>query len=260
MSTYLFEHNWTEERRRLALLEHVFDPGTEAHLGRIPLAEGASCLEIGAGAGSVARWLCERVGPDGWVVATDLDTGFLEQLPEKNLEVRRHDIVADELEEGAFDLVHSRLVLDHLPTREQVVRRLAEAVRPGGWLVAECFDWSSLVAAPACSGGDLMSRVISALPLVFPPGAPECGRGVPGMFRAAGLTDVGAEGQVHVGIGGTPAAAFWQVTLAALREPVLGTGALTAAEFDAAAASCDDEGLCFLFPTLVTTWGRRPLE
>ena len=77
-----------------------------------------------------------------------------EQLTEKNLEVRRHDIVADELEEDAFDLVHSRLVLDHLPEREQVVQPMAAALRPGGWLVLESFDWSSLrrpppAAAPA---------------------------------------------------------------------------------------------------------------
>ncbi|MGH8990621.1 MAG: class I SAM-dependent methyltransferase, partial [Acidimicrobiia bacterium] len=132
MSNYLFEHSWDEERRRLALLEQVFDPGTEEHLGRIPLPLGAQCLEVGAGAGSIARWLCDRVGPDGRVVATDLDTGFLEQLTEKNLEVRRHDIVSDGLEEEAFDLIHSRLVLDHLPALQAVVKRMAAALRPGG--------------------------------------------------------------------------------------------------------------------------------
>ena len=86
MSTYLFEHTWEQGRRRLDLLEQVFDPGTFDHLARLPLAAGSRCLEVGAGAGSVARWLCGRVGPGGRVVATDLDTEFLETLTEANLE------------------------------------------------------------------------------------------------------------------------------------------------------------------------------
>ena len=40
MSTYLFEHTWDEERRRLDLLEAVFDPGTHESLGRVPGISG----------------------------------------------------------------------------------------------------------------------------------------------------------------------------------------------------------------------------
>jgi SAM-dependent methyltransferase len=261
VSTYLFEHDWDVERRRLDLLEQVFDRGTQDHLGRVPLPRGGHCLEVGAGAGSVARWLCEQVGPDGRVVATDLDTGFLELLAERNLEVRRHDIVADELEEEAFDLVHARLVLEHLPQRDGVLGRLVSALRPGGWLVLEDFDWSSLVAGPACTGGDLLARAFEALRVVFPAAgaATDYGRCLPLAFRAAGLVDVGAEGRVHVGLGGTPAAAWWQLVLAKLGPPIVGTGLLSAAEFDDVIRVCDDDGFSFLFPTLVTTWGRRPL-
>ncbi|MDQ1502768.1 MAG: hypothetical protein QOD57_495, partial [Actinomycetota bacterium] len=93
MSPYLFGHDWEQERRRLDLLEQVFDLATQDYLGRLPLPAGGHCLEVGAGAGSVAAWLCNQVGADGRVVATDLGTDFLETLTEKNLEVRRHDIV-----------------------------------------------------------------------------------------------------------------------------------------------------------------------
>lgn len=260
MSTYLFEHAWDQEQRRLELLEQVFDPATVELLGRVPLPLGAQCLEIGAGAGSIALWLCDRVGPDGTVVATDLDTGLLETLTEKNLEVRRHDIVSDDLEEGVFDLVHSRLVLDHLPEREQVIHRMASALRPGGWLVLEDFDWSSLVTAATCTHGDLLARVHEAMKIVFPVGAPECGRLLPAALRAAGLVEVGAEGRVQVGLGGTPAAAWWQLSLAALRQPLLDTGKFTDSEVYDALRACDDEGFCLLLPTMITAWGRRPLE
>ena len=262
MSTYLFEHTWEQERRRLDLLEQVFDPGTVEHLGRIPLPAGGRCLEVGAGAGSIARWMCERVGPEGWVVATDLDTGFLEQLTEKNLEVRRHDIVADELEEDAYDLVHSRLVLDHLPACRQALKRMAAALRPGGWMVQEVFDWSSLVVSAACTGAELHSKLHDSLRDVFAAiGAGLAfGRNVPHEYLAAGLVDVGAEGRVHVALPGTPAGAWWQMSLTALREPLLRTGRMSEAELDEALAACEEDGYCTLYPTLVTVWGRRPLR
>jgi hypothetical protein len=49
-----------------------------------------------------------RVGPSGQVLATDLDPRFLDDHGHDNLEVRRHEITADPLPEGLFDLVHSR--------------------------------------------------------------------------------------------------------------------------------------------------------
>lgn len=259
MSDYVFPHEWEHERRRLDVLEQVFDPPTFDALGRVPIPDGGQCLEVGAGAGSIVRWLCDRVGPNGGVVATDLDTDFLETLEERNLEVRRHDIVADELEEGAFDLVHARLVLVHLPEREQVVAKLAAALRPGGWLVLEDFDFSSLVVGAGCPSGDLMARVHEAVPALFPADARECGRLLPAALRAAGLVDIAAEGRLHVGLRGTPVATWWQLSLAALRLKFVGTGLLTEAEVLEAIRTCDDEGFCIFLPTMVTVWGRSPL-
>ena len=46
----------------------------------LDLAPGARCLEAGGGRGSIARWLCEYVGPAGRVTATNLETGFLSEL------------------------------------------------------------------------------------------------------------------------------------------------------------------------------------
>ena len=260
MSTYLFEHSGEQERRRLDLLEQVFDPGTTEHLGRIQLPPGAQCLEVGAGAGSIARWLCNRVGPNGRVVATDLDTGFLEQLTEKNLEVRRHDILSDELEAETFDLIHSRLVLDFFPERQdEVVARLVSALRPGGWLVLEDFDWSTLPAIPASAQRGLLVKVHDALEAVFPAGTPAVGRGLPLALRAAGLVDVGADGRVQVGLSGSAAAAWWQLTVLALRPRLLDTGLVSEAEFDGSLEAIDDDGFCFLLPTMITARGRRPL-
>jgi len=73
-------------------------------------------LPVGAGAGSVARWLADVVGPGGEVVATDVSTIHLDGFERPNLEVREHDILVDPLPEGRFDLIHARLLVEHLGT------------------------------------------------------------------------------------------------------------------------------------------------
>jgi SAM-dependent methyltransferase len=101
-----------QARRRLTLLEEWHDPASIARLRALGVTSGWRCLEAGAGAGSIARWLCKQVGPEGRVVAVDLEPGLLEELPHgENLEIHRVDLVRDPLPQGGFDLVHTRAVL-----------------------------------------------------------------------------------------------------------------------------------------------------
>src|SRR5687767_11306018 len=99
---YAFDNAWELERERLRGLELRLDPATIRHLETIGVGAGWTCLEIGGGGGSIARWLARRVGPSGRVVATDLDPRFLEALGEPNLEARRHDVATDDLPPNAF--------------------------------------------------------------------------------------------------------------------------------------------------------------
>jgi SAM-dependent methyltransferase len=134
---YTFDNVWVQARARLGLLESVCDPGSIRHLERIGVAAGWQYLEVGAGGGSIAAWLCENVGPTGHVLATDLDTRFLDRLDSPNLAVRRHDITVEALPDAAFDLVYARLVLLHLPERDRGSRSMIGALKPGGWLLVE---------------------------------------------------------------------------------------------------------------------------
>src|SRR5438128_259334 len=102
------------ERERLGYLRQMCDPVTMRRLEALDVAEGWRCLEVGAGDGSVACWLAARVGPQGRVVATDINPRFLHNLAVPNLEVRHHHIVNDDLERAHYDLVHCRAVLGHL--------------------------------------------------------------------------------------------------------------------------------------------------
>lgn len=122
------------ERERLRLLEVWGDPHTRDVLGATGLAPDWRCLELGAGSGSVARWLAGR-SPDGGVVAVDSDTRYLRDDLPPNLDVRAEDIRVLDLEPASFDLVHSRLTFCHLPERTRLVRTAAGWLRPGGTLV-----------------------------------------------------------------------------------------------------------------------------
>ncbi len=77
---YLFTHEDKAEREHLAAIEAGLDRVTIECLEKIGVGEGWRCLEIGAGAGSIAEWFCRRVGPNGKVVATELQTKFLEAI------------------------------------------------------------------------------------------------------------------------------------------------------------------------------------
>ena len=133
---YAYDHAWTQERIRLAGLESALDPGTHAHLLRLGVGPGRRCLEIGAGGGAIALWLAEHVLPNGKVVATDLETDFLEQQAARSpaLEVLRHDITVEDLPTD-FDLVHARWLVQWLPDKRQALRRMLAALRPGGVLL-----------------------------------------------------------------------------------------------------------------------------
>ena len=63
MSSYVFDQTWKREHARLRALEDAFDGASIRHLAERGVGAGWRCLEVGCGAGSVARWLAERVGP-----------------------------------------------------------------------------------------------------------------------------------------------------------------------------------------------------
>jgi len=259
MARYLFDHGWELELHRLHLLESVFDPGTIHHLEAVGTGPGWRCLEVGAGAGSMVRWLCSRVGPAGRVVATDLDTGFLASLEEPNLAVMRHDVVADDLEEGAFDLIHARLVLEHLPERDLALKRLVAALAPGGVLVLEEFDWSSLHCPPGPSA-ELFDQVMAAAQdfMESTGYSGTFGRSLTVAFRAQGLVDIGAEGRVIVAVAGSPATEWWRLSAERMSEGIAARGGASRSDLDRFFSLLDTEGFSFLYPALIAAWGRRP--
>src|SRR3954464_3635905 len=121
---YALDSAWHAERDRLDSLTSLYDARTLELCERLPAPprrRGARAGGGGAGAGpgSRAAALAERVGPAGRVTALDADARFLAPLESERLAVVKADLTAAPLPARRFDLVHARLVLEHLPQRDR---------------------------------------------------------------------------------------------------------------------------------------------
>lgn len=258
---YTFDNDWHSERQRLAALEAWLDPGTIRHLEACGVDKGWHCLEVAAGGGSIADWLCRQVGTSGHVVATDINTRFLEVLDHPHLEVRRHHVLVDALPESTFDLVHARLILAHLPAGNQAVQHLLAALKPGGWIVLEEMDFVSFTPADSdASIVSLFDKMMAAHHLVLRKRGfdPFFGRQVFGQLRSQGLMDLGTQGRASLCCGRSAQATALRLTFEQLREELLATGMLTPQELEQGLALFDDPGFTFLSQLTIATWGRRP--
>ena len=244
---------------RFQALSEMFDAATKRHLGRRGLRQGWHCLEAGAGGGSIAFWLSKRVGSTGRVVATDIDTQFLRPEKAQNLEIWRHDITRDPLPKDAFDLVHTRMMLIHLPERDQVLKRLLAALKPGGWLIAEEFDGLSLLPNPTISPGELMLKTYQAMQRLNKDRRVDgrYGRLLLGRFRALRLKEIAAEGRIFMVQKGSAAARLLRASYELRRTAMLQAGYLTERQFDRDIESMENSQFMMPSPILWTAAGRK---
>ncbi|MFC9975289.1 class I SAM-dependent methyltransferase [Spirillospora sp. NPDC127200] len=243
------------ERDRLALLGEVFDPLSTATLTRLGIAPTARCLEVGAGGGSIARWLGERV-PQGEVVATDVNDALLESLSGPNIVALRHDVTSDTFPVGSFDLIHARFVLSHLPDRLNVLSRMSGWLRPGGVLMIESFSWFPIDGSPSAVYREAMSRWSDLILRTIGTDS-RWSRGLPGLLGEVGLRDLGAETVTQHLQGGGRLAEFWWQTLRMSRRQLIGGGYLTERQLDNVRRLLRDPDFWDLAPALTQAWGRR---
>jgi trans-aconitate methyltransferase len=253
---YAFPHSATAERRRLELLEERLDPLTQRRIKALGLAPGARCLEIGGGHGSIARWLCEHVGPDGHVAATDMDIGFLSELSLSNLDVLRHDVTIEEFPRNSFDLVHARAVLMHIPDRMAVLDRMVSWLAPRGWLLVEDCDFGMWQA----DFDSIWAAHPGAWHEAFPNGSQSQGRALLRQIHRLGLQDIGADAELDIVKPHTALSEFYRLSFAAMADRLVSSGVITAAEEARLEARIDEPdflGCGFVF---IGAWGHRPAE
>lgn len=256
------DHEATEELTRLKLIEQFNDPSTVRQLDAIGVANGWRCLEVGAGAGSVARWLSQRVGAGGNVVAADLDVRHLGDITARNVEVRRCDITQDPLEPSSYDLVHARSVLTHLRDPLSVLNRVTAALKPGGWLMIEDVDNGTVESAdpthPLAAAFDLCAQ--ARIQFLLAAGVMDLryGRKLPVHMEALQLTDAGNEAVALVGRGGTPMSQLMIRSFGPMDDAMVASGAVAQSDVVDAQRAFADPSFLYRGGLIVAVWGRKP--
>ena len=230
MSDYIFED--AESRReieRLRAIEAIFDPRTQSHLEATGDWAGRLCLEVGAGAGSIAAWMASRAGPTGRVTAVDVRTRFLAPLG-SSVDVVEGDIRKLDLASPGFDVSHARYVVIHNTGAPEVLDAIVGLTKPGGWILIEEPDFS--VARPLAGPAALVrafEQVCLAIDRTFAAHGLDhaFGRRLPALLDERGVEIVAVDHEAPAVPGGTPIANMMSLSGAQLRQKYVATGVVT---------------------------------
>lgn len=103
------------------------------------IRDGMTVADFGCGPGFFARTAADLVGPNGTVIAIDIQDGMLAMLRERiagtPIEPRIRPHLCDPHRLGIsdpLDLVYSFYVMHEVPDRERVIREFCDLVKPGG--------------------------------------------------------------------------------------------------------------------------------
>jgi 2-polyprenyl-3-methyl-5-hydroxy-6-metoxy-1,4-benzoquinol methylase len=257
-TSYQFEHSWQHEKERLAAMQDSLDGYTTTCLLGIGVQPGWSCLEVGAGSGSIAAWLAQQVGERGRVVATDLEIELAAAIRAPNIELRKHDIRSDPLEEAAYDLVHARKVLEHLEDPRSALDRMVTATRPGGWVVVEDADLLSLRHFSAKPDANVQRGFQAFIESMMAAGyQAELGLHLADHLRDAGLTQIKCRGWTSEWGGAGPGAAVYQRTFEKIASRVVAEGRLSQDEAKRFLAEIGSPSFHAFTGIHFAAWGQR---
>ena len=186
----------------LGLRNDVYRRPLATALDRLGLREGWRCVDVGAGGGDVSVALAEVVGRDGRVYAVDSDPHARDQSARA---AAAHTQVIALTQAGEdltlpepVDLAFCRFLLLHVVEPVAVLKRMAAAVRPGGWVVAQ---------EPITSAGRIAGE-----PFSMPDARhPDVGALLPALVQQAGLEVVDAWAEAPAGAGPGPVADYLEV-------------------------------------------------
>ncbi len=183
----------------IGLRDDVYRRPLATALERLGLGPGWRCVDVGAGGGDVSVALAEVVGHSGRVYAVDSDPLARDAVARA---AAAHSQVLALTQAGedltlpeAVDLAFCRFLLMHVVDPAPVLRRMASAVRPGGWVVAQ---------EPVTSAGRVDGRSMSM------PEArhPDVGAALPALLRDSGLAVSDAWAEAPAGAGPGPVADY----------------------------------------------------
>jgi SAM-dependent methyltransferase len=244
------------EQDRLRFLARVRDPSTRETLERVGITAGWRCCDVGSGAGTIAAWMADRVGPTGRVLSVDVDTRF--QEPHAGVEVRTLDVTSEPIGRDEFDVVHARGVLQHIAQREAVLDAMVAAVKPGGWVVVSDVDWIQFDEQDVPEPFATLSTTLRALSTSTHGYDGAWGRRLPAAFTGRGLEDVDVRGETWTMRGGTDSAEWYVAALERALGVVPAEAFPAGLDTRAAIARARRPDFVILSPISVTAVGRKP--
>jgi Methyltransferase domain len=170
------------------------------------------------------------------------------------------DVVVGPIPDGPWDVIHERLVLQHIPSRLDVLDQLVARLAPGGWLVVEDFDTRDVRTTDR--GGphhDLIVRMAIAFNRLLAErgGANDFAADAWRHLRERGLLETGASGHVAFDQGGTGFSTVMAANARQVRDGLVGLG-IAPADIDCFLEVVADPDTIVGTSVLVTAWGRRP--
>jgi SAM-dependent methyltransferase len=140
----LMEQGWSDSG---PLIRRWLGEATSAMLGMAGVKSGAHVLDVAAGAGGQTLDIARRVGPRGFVLATDLSPDILQfakrQAAEagyRNVEILTSDGENLQIEDARFDAVVCRMGLMLFLDPLQGLREMKRVLKPGGGVCAMVFS------------------------------------------------------------------------------------------------------------------------
>lgn len=228
---YIFsDTQFTSELERLKVLEKVSDPTSRRRILATGMTIGWQCLEVGAGAGSIMKWMSEIVGESGKVVAVDVDIRFIEHTSLSNVDMIKGDIQQISLENNSFDLIHIRNVLIHIGDFQVILSKILNLLKPNGWLVIEEPDFS---AARVIHGSQdeyqAVNKVNQSIYQMFTDQGLDYSFGIklPSLLQQIGLQQLEVENDVPISSGGSDIATMMKLSALQLAEKYIATGIVT---------------------------------
>lgn len=156
-----------EDKDRLIIINEIYNPYTEALLSSGAVREGDHILEIGCGIGIVSQQLAKRVGPSGYVLATDINepqlrtaASLLPKNAPNNLEFHQLDAYELSSLDEKFDVIYVRFLLSHLPDPTFVIRQMKALLKPEGRLIIEDLTGNdTLYSSPRAVGMEILQKL-----------------------------------------------------------------------------------------------------